>query len=121
MAMKVIPRLAATCAAMMLLSACQSNNLLMGRVQATVGTHVVVVTDCYRFAVPPPQDVSGGKGDPITYRFMPCKDADVLIRGDELIVGGQSYGHIEPADAITVDHGVVLVNERAARTRPILP
>ena len=121
MTTKAIPRLAATCAALVLLSACQSNNLLMGRVQATVGTHVVVVTDCYRFAVPPPQEALGGADKSVTYRFTPCKDADVLIRGDELIVGGQSYGHIEPADAITVDHGVVLVNERAARIRPILP
>ena len=37
-------------------------------------------------------------------------DADVLIRGDELLVNGQSYGRIKPADSVLVDHSVVSVN-----------
>lgn len=90
-------------------SACsRSNNLLLGRVEATVGTHTVVVTDCYRFSVPQPQKVADA-GRP-TYRFTPCRDADVLIRGDELLVNGQSYGRVKPSDAVLVDHGVVSVN-----------
>ena len=90
---------------MLLLSACsRSNNLLLGRVQAQVGSHTVVVADCYRTSVPPPQRL----GDAV-YRFTPCRDADVLIRGDELLVNGQSYGRLNPADAVLVDHGVVSI------------
>jgi hypothetical protein len=100
---------------LILFTACsRSNNLLFGRVEAAVGAHTVVVTDCYRTSVPPPEKLSntGGK---VTYRFMPCRDADVLIHGDELTVNGESYGHINPNDSILVDHGVVLISKREAR------
>lgn len=94
-------------AAALLASACsRSNNLVLGRVEATVGSHRVVVTDCYRTSVPPPEKVEDA-----VYRFTPCRDADVLIRGDELVVNGQSYGHIKPDDSILVDHSVVSVNK----------
>ncbi|HMD78085.1 MAG TPA: hypothetical protein VKG86_12015 [Terracidiphilus sp.] len=93
---------------MLLLSGCsRSNNLLLGRVQAQVGSHRVVVTDCYRTSVPPPERL----GDSL-YRFMPCRDADVLIRGDELLVNGQSYGRMNPTDGVLVDHGVVSIERR---------
>ena len=82
-----------------------SNNLALGRVEANVGTHQVVVTDCYRTSVPPPEKVQDA-----VYRFKPCRDADVLIRSEELIVNGQSYGRLQPSDAVLVDHGVVSVN-----------
>jgi len=99
--------------AMLLLSACsRSNNLLLGRVQAQVGSHTVVVTDCYRTSVPPPQRLPDAAGRAV-YRFMPCRDADVLIRGDELLVNGQSYGRLNPADAVLVDHGVVSIERRS--------
>jgi len=98
-----------------LLAACSSsNNLLLGRVEATVGTHKVVVTDCYRTSVPPPQRVEGPAAPRPTYRFTPCRDADVLIRGDELVVNGRPYGHLDPSDGVLVDHGVVLVDRRRA-------
>jgi hypothetical protein len=84
----------------------RSNNLILGRVEATVGGHRVVVTDCYRTSVPPPEKVEDA-----AYRFTPCRDADVLIRGDELVVNGQSYGRIKPRDSILVDHSVVSVNK----------
>lgn len=91
---------------MLLLAACsRSNNLLLGRVEATVGTHEVVVTDCYRTSVDPPRKISDAD-----YRYTPCRDADVLIRGDQLVVNGTSYGHIRPTDAVLVDHGVVSVH-----------
>jgi type II secretory pathway component PulL len=94
--------------AAVLLSACSpSNNLFLGRVQAQVGSHTVVVTDCYRASVPPQQRL----GDAV-YRFTPCRDADVLIRGDELLVNGQSYGRLNPPDAVLVDHGVVSIERR---------
>ena len=89
----------------------RSNNLLLGRVEATVGTHNVVVTDCYRIGVDGPHKIGEtAKGQPV-YRYMPCRDADVLIRGDELSVNGASYGHIKARDAILVDHGVVSVTK----------
>ena len=101
------------CGLVMASSACsRSNNLLLGRVEATVGNHTVVVTDCYTTSVTPPEKV-GGPGEQ-SYRFVPCRDADVLIRNDEMIVNGGSYGLLKQADAVTVDHGKVLINEIAA-------
>jgi hypothetical protein len=100
-------------AAMVVLAGCsRSNNLLLGRVESEVGSHKVVVTDCYRTSVPPPQKLEDAGGRAV-YRFMPCRDADVLIRGDELLVNGQSYGRLNPADAVLVDHGVVSIERRS--------
>ena len=97
-------------------SACsRSNNLLLGRVEATVGGHRVVVTDCYRTGVTPPEKV--GSPSEHSYRFMPCSDADVLIRNEELIVNGSSYGLLKETDAVTIDHGKVLINEIPAAAR----
>ena len=101
------------CGLVMTCSACsRSNNWLLGRVEATVGSHTVVVTDCYRTSVKPPEKVEGPNQQ--AYHFTPCRDADVLIRNEELIVNGNSYGLLKQADAITVDHGKVLINEIAA-------
>jgi hypothetical protein len=36
----------------------------------------------------------------------------VLIRGDELLVNGQSYGRLNPTDTVLVDHGVVSIRQR---------
>ena len=100
-------------AAMAVLSGCgRSNNLLLGRVESEVGSHTVVVTDCYRTSVPPPRKLADAGGRAV-YRFMPCRDAEVLIRGDELVVNGQSYGRLNPADAVLVDHGVVSIERRS--------
>jgi hypothetical protein len=87
----------------------RSNNLLLGEVQAQVGSHTVRVTDCYRTSVPPPERLADSSGQP-SYRFMPCRDAEVRIRAGELTVNGRSYGRIQESDSILVDHGVVSVN-----------
>src|SRR5690349_13304877 len=101
------------CGLVIACSACsRSNNLVLGRVEATVGSHTVVVTDCYRTSVTRPEKV--GAPSEQSYRFTPCRDADVLIRNEELIVNGTSYGLLKQADAVTVDHGKVLINEIAA-------
>ena len=77
----------------------------MGRVEASIGGHTIVVTDCYRTSVDPPRtETAAGL---TTYSFAPCRDAQVLIRGDQLIVNGQSYGRIGTTDSVLVDHGVV--------------
>jgi hypothetical protein len=85
-----------------------SNNLLLGRVEAKVGTHSVVVTDCYRTSVPQPEKML----EPDSYRFVPCKDAAVVLRGPMLTVNGKQYGPVQTNDQIIVDHGVVSVNHR---------
>jgi hypothetical protein len=97
------------------LAGCRSNNLLLGRVEATVGDHKVVVTDCYRTSVPPPETTS--ESGSTVYRFTPCRDAEVTIRRETLIVNGGNYGMLEPGDVITVDHGRVLINDRPGTTR----
>jgi hypothetical protein len=90
----------------------QSNNLLLGEVQATVGTHTVLVTDCYRTSVPSPQK----SGD--DYRSTPCRDADLMINGETLFVNGRSYGHLDPNDSVLVDHGAVSVKRHQIRNGP---
>ena len=83
---------ACICLLLLLTSACsRQNNLLMGRVEASVGTHTVVVTDCYRTTPPPPERLPNGD-----YHYMPCRDADVWIRAEELTVNGKSYGRLAP-------------------------
>jgi len=109
--MKYLPL--ALAAALLALAACSSsNNLLLGRVEVKAGGHTIVVTDCYRTSVPPPETFAGGD-----VHFMPCKDADIWIRGGVLSVNGASYGPIGPADAILVDHGEVSVQRATASGR----
>lgn len=103
--------LAKVCLGMMvLLAGCsRSDTLILGRVEAAVGGHTVVVTDCYRISAPQPE-----KMDDDALRFAPCRDAIVVIRAEELLVNGKSFGRLNEGDAVVVDHGVVSVNPRAA-------
>ena len=94
---------------LMLTGCSSSNDLFFGRVEAQVGGHDVVVTDCYRTSVPPPQKLENTPEGLPVYRFTPCKDADVFIRGEELTVNGKAYGHLSANAAVLVDHGVVSV------------
>jgi len=95
----------------LLTTACtRENNVLFGRVESAVGTHAVVVTDCYRTSAPAPDQV--GAAD---YHFMPCKDADVWIKADVLTVNGKAYGKLNPGDGVLVDHGVVSIERKQAR------
>jgi hypothetical protein len=82
------------------------NQLLLGRVEAPIGTHTVVVTDCYRTNPPQPEQV-----EPAAYHYMPCRDADVWIRAEELSVNGKSYGRLRPGESVLVDHGVVSIEK----------
>ena len=96
------------CVFALLLPGCsRHNNLLLGRVESSIGTHTMVVTDCYRISPPGPQRVEGA-----SYHYMPCRDADVWIRGEELTVNGKSYGRLNPGDAVLVDHGVVSIERK---------
>jgi hypothetical protein len=99
------------CAAALIIAGCsRRNNLLLGRVEASVGTHTVVVTDCYRTSAPGPEQV-----DAAATHYMPCRDADVWIRGEELTVNGKSYGRLNAGDGVLVDHGVVSIERKQAR------
>lgn len=97
-------RTAIVIAALSLAACSKSNNVLFGRVQNTVGGHKVVVTDCYRTSVPEVEQLPNA-----TWRWAPCRDAVIQVRGDQLEVNGRSYGKIDGADSILVDHGVVSV------------
>jgi hypothetical protein len=99
--------------ALFLLGCSRHNNLLLGRVESQVGAHIVVVTDCYRTSVPGPEQV-----EPAAYHYMPCRDADVWIRGENLTVNGKSYGRLAPGDAVLVDHGVVFIDLPQRRSAP---
>jgi hypothetical protein len=94
----------------------RSNNLLLGEVEAQVGAHRVRVTDCYRTDPPQPERLADLNGQ-AAYRYMPCKDAVVEIRGSELTVNGRPYGQLGPADPVLVDHGVVSVNPAEMRAK----
>jgi hypothetical protein len=83
----------------------RSNNLLSGRVEATVAGHTVVVTDCYRTTVPPPIAEANGA------TFTPCRDAVVVIRNEQLTVNGTSYGLVARDARIVVDHGRVSIEK----------
>jgi len=98
-----------------------SNNLLLGRVQAQVGDHLVVVTDCYRSSAPPPRMLARADHAPPAYEYVPCRDARIEIRGTALVVNGVRYMDLASGDRIVVDHGVVSINDRPAvpaRTAP---
>jgi hypothetical protein len=88
----------------LLVSGCsRSNNLLLGRVEAVVAGHTVVVTDCYRTKVPQPVPEANGA------TFTPCRDAVVAIRGEQLTVNGTSYGPLTRNAKVIVDHGRVSI------------
>jgi len=103
-------RTALIVAALMAAACSKENNLLLGRVESALGTHTVIVTDCYRTSAPAPDQV--GAAD---YHYMPCKDADVWIKTDELTVNGKGYGKLNPGDGVLVDHGVVSIDRKQAR------
>ncbi len=94
-----------------------SNNVLLGRVEAQVGTHTVVVTDCYRTNVPKPERLGDTADGKPSWRFAPCRDTVVLIRGAELEVNGVPYGPVHDGDEIVVDHGKVSINDHDASDR----
>jgi hypothetical protein len=97
-----------------LLACSRSNNLLLGRIEGTVGSHKAVVTDCYRTHMPSPERLDDTADGKAVYRFVPCRDAEIVLRGAELSVNGKAYGPLKDEDTITVDHGKVLINEREA-------
>jgi hypothetical protein len=80
-----------------------SNNLLLGEVRGKLASHEVVVTDCYRTSVPHPTIV------PTRQSWEPCRDASIVIDGEQLAVNGKDCGKLSIGDSVLVDHGVVSV------------
>src|SRR4051794_19768691 len=103
----MIPGMRIWLAIIFLFAGCsKSNNLLLGRVEAHVGTHAIAVTDCYRTRAPEPQKTSDG------YHYMPCRDADIWIRNEQLSVNGKDYGRLNTNDTVLVDHSVVSIERK---------
>jgi hypothetical protein len=101
------------------ISACsKSNNVFLGRIERTLGSHTVVVTDCYRASVPLPEESRDPLDGSTIYHFMPCKDAEIIIHHEHLVVNGVAYEKLEPGDTVVVDHGHVLIDTHAARRAP---
>lgn len=87
------------------------DNLLLGRVTAEMGGHTVVVADCYRPSVPPVQQLEETPAGEEVYRFAPCRDSEVVIEGDRLMVNGSLYGVLKPESTVLVHHDEVVVND----------
>ncbi len=111
-----VAKLALCVCAMLLLQGCNAttHNKLMGIEEVTVNNHTIVVTDCYRWGKQQPQTIEDAPGKSI-HRFNPCRDADILIKYEELIVNGKSYGMLNKGDRVTLDHHKVLINGKAAQ------
>lgn len=82
------------------LSACDAqNNQLLGRVEADIDRHQVVVTHCYTKDLA--KVLSTDDGD----SWTPCKNAVVVIKDGMLYVNGESYGQLGEGDAVLVEDG----------------
>jgi len=93
--------LAIVCAA---LSSCDvQNNQLLGRVQADIDRHQVVVTHCYTKDLA--KVLSTDDGD----SWTPCKNAAVVIKDGMLFVNGESYGKLADGDAVLVENGTAKI------------
>jgi hypothetical protein len=93
----------------------KSNNLLLGRIESTIGTHTVIVTDCYRTSVPSPQTIVDSTDGSVIVHFKPCMDAEIIIHNEQLFVNGISFEKLTPGDSVVLDHGRVLINTREAQ------
>lgn len=85
------------------------HGLQLGRVTAELGGHTVVVNDCLRARVAAVEAETSDVGV-ASFRFAPCRDAEVLIAGDQLTVNGTFYGALNPASVVLVNHGEVVIN-----------
>src|SRR5262249_50746145 len=66
---------------------------------------------CYRTRVPEPRRLADENGRSV-WRYTPCRDADIWIRGEQLTVNGRDYGRLNPADGVLVDHGIVSIERK---------
>ncbi len=86
------------------------DSVVLGHVQATVAGYHVSVTDCYRTTIPEPERPSSLADGTQVYRWAPCRDAQIVIRGRTLVVNDREIQTLRPGDEILVDHGKVSVH-----------
>jgi hypothetical protein len=87
-------------------------NAIEGRQWAYINGHEIIVKDCYRTSRQQPETIKDAP-DGSVHRFMPCKDADILLDHEALTVNGKFYGKLKPSDKVMIDHHKVLINEQA--------
>lgn len=87
-----------------------SPNAWPGRIDAQVGGHRVVVTECYREQTPIVEQLEPTAEGEAAFRFAPCADAVIMLEGDQLTVNGIDYGSVRPGDTIVVHRGRVIVD-----------
>ena len=111
-----ITKLALCVCALVLFQSCNAttHNEIFGVEEATVNGHTIEVTDCYRWGKQQLQTIEDAPGKSI-HRFNPCRDADILIKYEELIVNGKSYGMLNKGDRITLDHHKLFINGKETR------
>jgi len=99
------------------LTACsRSNNLLLGEIRAKLGSHDVLVTDCYRTSAPEPVSTTHRR------TWEPCRDARIVIEevkddAERLSVNGTDYGALNAGDSVLVDHGAVSIQRKSLAER----
>ena len=82
------------------LSACDvQNNQLIGRVEADIDRHQVVVTHCFTKQLAKVQSTDDGDS------WTPCKNAAVVIKDEMLYVNGESYGQLAEGDSVLIENG----------------
>ncbi len=86
--------------------------VLLGRVETKIEGHALVVTDCYRIGGEQTIETVEKSAEGVAYKYAPCRDAVIFIKRGELIVNNKSYGMLGKHDAVTVDHGKVLINSK---------
>ncbi len=99
------------CSLFMFQGCARVESILFGRVENRIEDHAVVVTDCYRIGEQTIETVEKSAAG-ATYKYAPCRDAVIFIKRGELIVNNKSYGMLGKHDAVTVDHGKVLINSK---------
>ncbi len=82
------------------LCACSAqNNPLLGRVEAAIDQHQVVVMNCRTNQLPKVQSTVDGDS------WTPCKGSTVVIKNGLLYVNGESFGQLAPGDRVLVKDG----------------
>ncbi len=100
------------CAAFVFQGCAHVESVLLGRVENKIEDHAIVVTDCYRVGGGQAVETIEKSAEGATYKYAPCRDAVIFIKRGELIVNEKSYGLLKQHDAVTVDHGKVLINSK---------
>ena len=91
---------------------------LSGRVAAEIDGHTVIVTDCYRLRDCPVLKLEETEAGEEVYRFAPCRDTEVIIEGDRLLVNGVLYGILNPGSTVLVHENEVVVNREERSPLP---